>query len=305
MPDDPDAPLPGDPQRQADATLRAYQYQIWLTVLAWLQLEPDQRLWVEQAEDFDVTGPTGAAAVQVSHSTRRITLRDDKVREAIANFWRLRENASDRSVRFRYLTRGEPGVEAGQPFGAGISGISQWAVAARDAGTAAKVLDFLRLERGHYPATFQTFLDRTSPADAMGALFVPLTFELGAGDTATVQSAIDVQLALAAEASGIMPAAALRTRPALFARVCAVAAQPRDRWLTRVELRVQLAAAAVVMRPEFERALQQTGELNASVRELLGRLFVSEAVTGTPLPPPRECVRRETVLRALRDRLRE
>ena len=307
MPDNHHIPLPGDPQRQASPTLRAYHYQIWQTVLAWLQLESDQQLWVEQAEDFDVTGPTGAETVQVSHSLHRITLRDEKIREAIANFWQLKENAPGRPIRFRYITRGEAGVESRHPFGVGISGLSQWALSARDVDAASRLLDFLRSERNHYSSpSFQSFLDTASPAEAVQTLFAPLRFELGVGDTAAVQGLINLQLVLIAQSGGIMPAAALRTRSELFSKVCAVAGQSLDRWLTPTHLQVQLAASmGVMVRHEFEQSLRQVGELSTAVRELLGLYPALAAIVEAPLPPPRDSTPRGAVLTALRNKLRE
>lgn len=48
-------PLSGDPRRRANATIAAFDYQLWQTLLAWSRLQEGMLLYVEGAEDFDVT----------------------------------------------------------------------------------------------------------------------------------------------------------------------------------------------------------------------------------------------------------
>lgn len=305
MPDEAPTPLPGDPQRQADATLLAFQYQLWHSVLAWLRLRPGDRLWIEQAEDFDITSSATATTVQVSHSLRKVTLRDAKVREAIFNCWRLQQQVGQQSVQFRYLTRGEAAVEAGEPFGFGIAGMKLWSAAASDHDVATQLLEFLRAERAHFPEAFRQYLENASPADAAKSLFVPLVFELGAGDTSVVQDAVNVQLAAFAEQEGIMPAAAIKARDALFQRVASTAGQPTNRWLTRAHLHATLAAsAAVVARPEFEAFMRTATELEPSLRALAAMATGSDTFIESPLPPPRDYIPRTEVVGALRARLK-
>lgn len=305
MPDDPPVPLPGDPLRQADATLLAYHYQLWHTVLAWLRLGPGDRLWIEQAEDFDIANSETATAVQVSHSSRKVTLRDGKVREAIFNCWQLRQQIGQASFQFRYLTRGEATVEAGEPFGAEVSGLKLWSAAASDAEVARRLLDFLRDERARFPASFGSYLERASPADAIKSLFLPLVFELGSGDTSVIQDAVNVQLAAFAEQHGIMSAAAIRARDALFQRVATTAGQPRDRWLTSAHLHATLAeSATVIARPGFEAFMRTAEEVEPSLRALAAMAEGSDIFIETPLPLPPDCIPRTEVVAALRARLR-
>jgi len=305
MSDEPPTPLPGDPKRQADATLLAYHYQLWHTVLAWLQLGPGDRLWIEQAEDFDVTNSSTATAVQISHSPRKVTLRDAKVREAILNCWRLQQQVGQTSFQFRYLTRGEATVEAGAPFGAEICGLKLWSAAAADPEIAKRLLDFLRRERAHFPAPFSSYLERASPADALKSLFTPLGFEFGSGDTGVIQDAVNVQLAAFAEQHGIMPAAAIRSRDALFQRVATTAGQPQDRWLTSAHLHATLAASAtVVARPGFEAFMHTAEKLEPSLRALVAMVSGSDTFIEAPLPPPPDCIPRTEVVASLRAKLR-
>ena len=283
----------------------AYHYQLWHTVLAWLQLGPGDRLWIEQAEDFDITNSGTATAVQVSHSPRKVTLRDGKVREAIFNCWRLQQQIGQAAFQFRYLTRGEATVEASEPFGAEICGLKLWSAAASDPEVAKRLLDFLRRERAHFPAPFSGYLENASSADAVKSLFMPLVFELGSGDTSVIQDAVNVQLAAFAGQHGIMPAAAIRARDALFQRVATTAGQPQDRWLTTAHLHATLAAsAAVVTRPGFEAFMRTAEELEPSLRALAAMVSGADTFIETPLRPPSDCIPRTEVVTALRAKLR-
>jgi hypothetical protein len=40
-------------------------YQFWRTVEAWIELDPEELLYVEGAEDFDIVGSDEATPVQV------------------------------------------------------------------------------------------------------------------------------------------------------------------------------------------------------------------------------------------------
>lgn len=274
-------------------------------MLAWLRLGPGDRLWIEQAEDFDITNSGAATAVQVSHSPRKVSLRDGKVREAIFNSWRLQQEVGQPSFRFRYLTRGEATVEAGEPFGVEICGLKLWSVAASDPEIAKRLLDFLRRERAHFPAPFGSYLERASPAEAVKSLFTPLVFELGSGDTSVIQDAVNVQLAAFAEQHGIMPAAAIRSRDALFQRVGATAGQPQDRRLTTAHLHATLAASAtVVARPGFEAFMRTAEGLEPSLRALAAMASGSDTFIEAPLPPPPDSIPRTEVVVALRANLR-
>ena len=112
----------GEQCRQAVPAIRGYLYQIWHSLHAWLELQGDERLYLEGAEDFDVTLPDAATTVQVKDMTANVTLRSSDVREAIENCWTARKNNPERNIRFRFLSTPGIGVEQGQPFGSGRGG---------------------------------------------------------------------------------------------------------------------------------------------------------------------------------------
>ena len=54
--------LEGDPRRRANAAVREFIYQFWRTVEAWIELDPEELLYVEGGEDFDIFGLDGSPA---------------------------------------------------------------------------------------------------------------------------------------------------------------------------------------------------------------------------------------------------
>jgi hypothetical protein len=70
----------GDPARQAIASLRGYDYQIWRSVEAWMRLAAGQTLYLECAEDFDLVDDRGAEATQIKNSPKDISPGSSDVR---------------------------------------------------------------------------------------------------------------------------------------------------------------------------------------------------------------------------------
>src|SRR2546423_1176161 len=84
-------PLPADSRRQADAMLAACDYQVWQTVVAWLDLRGEDMLFIEGAEDFDIVGGGEGQATQVKASADPISLGQKSIQKALNNFWRLKQ----------------------------------------------------------------------------------------------------------------------------------------------------------------------------------------------------------------------
>src|SRR5690242_11443115 len=99
------ATLPADPKRQAVPLIRSMVYQAYCSIEAWLQLIDDGTvIYVEGAEDFDVTSDGDAIAVQVKNTGAPISLNSSNARDALENYWILAEAAAPRAIGFHYLT---------------------------------------------------------------------------------------------------------------------------------------------------------------------------------------------------------
>ncbi|MYM96626.1 hypothetical protein [Duganella vulcania] len=123
------APLVGNAKRQAIHSLAGYDYQIWRTVEAWMSLGPDEALFIECAEDFDMRSPDGSVANQVKNSAKDISVGSEDVLASIANYWRMRQdNPGAPGLKFRFLTRGSICSEKTSLFG-GRKGLDVWRTA--------------------------------------------------------------------------------------------------------------------------------------------------------------------------------
>ncbi|NQU61941.1 MAG: hypothetical protein HQ512_12490 [Rhodospirillales bacterium] len=111
--DNKDEGLKGDPRRSASATVRVFFYQFWQTVEAWIDLDPEELLFVEGAEDFDLIGSDEATAVQVkdNKASGSLTLGSANALTALGNFWTARKDNTGRKVQFKFITTAEAGSE--------------------------------------------------------------------------------------------------------------------------------------------------------------------------------------------------
>lgn len=121
-------PLAADISRQATGLFKGVDYQVWLTVLAWIDLAEEEMLVIEGAEDFDVVTTTAGLSVQVKALADPISFRSESVVSAIQHFWQHKQANHPRAVRFRFVTTAEAAVETTSPFGKGVAGLKLWNV---------------------------------------------------------------------------------------------------------------------------------------------------------------------------------
>ena len=101
----------GDPSREAINSLRGYVYQIYQSALAWTELEDDEFLYLEVAEDFAIVAKEALEAVQVKETARRVTINSEDIIATIDSFVELQEKNSSLKVTLRHLTTSAIGIE--------------------------------------------------------------------------------------------------------------------------------------------------------------------------------------------------
>ena len=101
----------GDPSREAIASLRGYIYQIYQSALAWTELEDDESLYLEVAEDFAVVAKGALEAVQVKNTARRVTISSGDIITSINSFVELQGKNPSLKVTLRHLTTSTIGKE--------------------------------------------------------------------------------------------------------------------------------------------------------------------------------------------------
>lgn len=276
--------------------LRAVAYQIWQSTLAWVELRPDEALYLEGAEDFDIFRPDCAEAVQVFDSTRKISLRTQKVLEAVANFWTLSTSDPDRKVSLRFLSRAEPAVEQGAPFGADVAGLDLWR---RRRLTDAQIesLSAFLSEMPSLPEGLREFLRREALSKRRSFFFERISWDLGQPDASVVEKVVSDKLAVLGESYGLTYSDAAGTRRRLFDEVLKTASvRDSARCLTRPRLLevFEQEAFVRVSRTELHALRQQT--VQSAPQPLI------ELQIGAP-PLPTGAAMREALVAGLCERL--
>ena len=226
-------PLNADPKRQANDSLRGYRYQILHSVNAWLDLAQDEVLYLEGAEDFDKVSDDVATATQVKDTQHNITLKSQEVINAINHYWELRTNNPNLSVKFRFLTRSQIGVERGSPFGEGQAGLHVWKRCSGDEATITKISEFLQTER-KISEEVADFLKQAEPQQIYEQLIEPIAWDTESKPASFVEKSISDKLVLHGDRHGIFPSEANKVVDSLLAEAWRVATQKENRELTRV-----------------------------------------------------------------------
>jgi len=105
-------PIPkGDVAREAIDALRGYVYQIYQSALALIELEPEEFLFLEVAEDYATVAADALNAVQVKETGHNVTINSDDIVASIDSFVYLRQNNPELQVRLRHLTTSRIGKE--------------------------------------------------------------------------------------------------------------------------------------------------------------------------------------------------
>src|SRR3546814_12701718 len=82
-------------------------YLYWQTVGRWLAIKPNEKLYVEGAEDIDLVSGYSATATSVRDTVGSggISLGSAKIIKSLCNFFDIRKANGGFTVRFQYLTK--------------------------------------------------------------------------------------------------------------------------------------------------------------------------------------------------------
>lgn len=181
-----------DVSRQAVASLRGYVYQLHQSAAAWINLGPDDVLYLEVAEDFaellrepnQLDDILKATQVKDTRDSGSVTLNSEDVIAAIESLFRLRTSNHGREVQLTFLTTSEIGQERKLQLPSGTAGLVGWRTAAQG-GDVEEIRSALlaRFESG----ALRTFVETSSPERLRAEFLAPLTFVCGARDWRTVE----------------------------------------------------------------------------------------------------------------------
>lgn len=280
----------GDPKRQANDALRGYVYQVLRSVLVWLDLGDEEKLYLEGAEDLDRIYGDAALTEQVKDTagSGNITLRTRSVIDAINHFWGHAGRNPGVTLRFRYLTTSRAGIEMGKPFGAGRGGLDVWnGIAAAPHGpgaeAAAKSLADFLLAEGSVDQPVLDFLARATPQQILSQLVVPIEWVTGQQDGTALIQQIKDRLVAHGAAAGITPADSEAAFDALCTAAFDAAAKKDDVALTRAQfLRIFAGATAIQLPKQDLLALVRT----AMAAGPAGALAIQAPIMLFEGPPP-------------------
>jgi hypothetical protein len=109
-----------NPSRDAGPTIAGFFFQVNMSILRWLDLEPSQHLELESGEDIDTVDQAaeGENAAEKRlleqlkiRSSRSLTLRSVEALEALANYCAHKQVNAGAMLLFRYLTTATIGHE--------------------------------------------------------------------------------------------------------------------------------------------------------------------------------------------------
>lgn len=111
-----------NPNRDASDTIGGFVYQVDVTLLHWLGLQPGEILELERGEDIDVIQNwlkegNLRTLEQIKRRASSLTLRSSEAITAVANFCEHKSLNPDAKLRFRYITTSKVGGKRLAPFG--------------------------------------------------------------------------------------------------------------------------------------------------------------------------------------------
>ena len=284
-------PLEGNPRRRASPAIRGYVYQFWRTVQAWILLGPEEKLYVEGAEDFDRIEPAlqtqgdergedqarlKATTVQVRDdaASGSLTLGSQKALTALRNFWETLHRNRDHIISYQYVTSATIGRERdGIAFGLkeGERGIELWEecrLAPRlDAVTdkVSRLRTFL-LSRGELHSGIASFLCQATLQELWKDLICRFEWLPDEPDLAQIRDTVVDKLIDIGLRRGITVEDCERASVALYARVEDAAIDPMRPALTQRDFATILDRHALVQVPRSA----FTGDHNATAALVRG-----------------------------------
>jgi hypothetical protein len=293
------SPIAHDARREANASIAGTLYQTWRAVLELVQLQDDEELYLEGAEDIDRLRKGEATLIQLRRTVESVSLNSAKILQGIAHFWTHSRNNTDRRVHYRYATIAGVSREKGSPFGSDAPGLELWELvrSSDDASVWCPVLrrlcDELSAET-RLPSDLRDFLRSASEEDIREQLFVPVAFDTWAGDIDDLKREVHRIVVRFGKAKGIAPVWSLKAVPVLLQRALETAANPRDRRLLRIDFETVFdLATAYPVSPDRLIFATQSGE---------GVILAEEDVFDTLPPVTRRYFRRHDLIRSIAER---
>ena len=242
----------GDRARQAVDSLRGYAYQILATTLAWLNLDENDQLHIEVAEDYAVIAEQTLNAVQIKDTkkSRSVTLNSEDVRKVITSYVYLVEKNPDVQVYLHFFTTSKIGIERGiDDRPGGVAGLEYWRKVA--AGADPLLLRKI-LESNRFPESVREFSRDRDDIALRNELIGRIHWHCGEPDFSILRQELEKCLiSMGRNQFGLAAPEALKLVDYLLCWVLkkSIADEPRNRILTQADLYQVIDAATRVSVP--------------------------------------------------------
>ena len=281
----------GDPSRQAIDSLRGYVYQIYQSALAWIELEDDEFLFLEVAEDFAVVAKDALEAVQVKGTNRRITINSKDIITTIDSFVELQDKKPSLKVTLRHLTTSTIGKEKKLEDRIGdVSALSVW----RNLAKSGDLSDLRRvLEKSKLSDKTKVFIEGLDDEGLRERFLKRIHFDCGAPESQFLEPQIRSRISRLLQDRGGVHSQAQGCMANILLTLLKLSTSPNReaRYVHRNHLEEHLEAATQVTlnRAGFEiqnrlinQALSASGSSEAGLSS--ARSVRPSPVSETPLP---------------------
>lgn len=281
----------GERAREAIDSLRGYVYQIYQSALAWTELNEDEFLFLEVAEDYAIVAESALQAVQVKETAGRVTINSKDIISSIDSFVELQARNPCLKVTLRHLTTSAIGKEKKLEDRVGnVPTLDAWRNLARsgDLAELRRVLKNSKLSK-----KTKDFVDSLNDNSLREDFLKRIHFDCGAAESTFLDRQINSRISkLLLERGGVHSQAQACTAKILLAvlRLCTTSNRnKRFVDLNGLEKLLEAATQVTQNRVHFEAQQQLIAKaLSASIpsaTDLSGaHLLRPSPVSETPLP---------------------
>lgn len=293
-----------NPARDATDSIRGYVYQVYQSVLTWIELKDNELLVLEGAEDFDIHCESNVVATQVKDLSKNLTLRSPAIIETIDNYWQLREENPTYSVKLRFLTTALAGQEQGNPFGKGVKGLLYWKNVADGFGDVGSLKSFLLdldLNSG-----LKGFLNKATDSQINSMLVSRIHWDLASYPIEALQLTIEEKLKLHGARLSVNTRNSVNTLASLIKRAADLLSTTGKKQLSRVDfLDAFDEATHISMSQSVVASVSNMEHSISEVFSTLSRIESARNVITPAIPTVQNVVIRPSIIDKLEELLKQ
>lgn len=301
-------PLKSNPKRQAIPTLKGYSYQIWRSLLSWIDLQEGQSLFLEGAEDIDLYTSDSVEVTQVKEISESgtLTLRSSDSIEAINNFWEHQNKNKEVRIKFKFLTTAERGSEKPNPFG-NVCGLDFWD-SCKYPGSDNTLLRLFLTSTESISPELRNFVTTATNEEVRQKLILPIEWNTANKKQEFIEEIVNRKISEHGYwVDALSPSESQKVIPILYKYVWEIVRRKEERWLTQYDfLTIFEDSTRELVSKEKLRELEAFKALKASLPLSSGSSYQGEAgkLTGVlesfSVPDLSNLVSRNELIQALR-----